>query len=167
MASARAGNVIGGGDWGDERLLPDLVRAGLDGSTLHIRNPAAVRPWQHVVNPLGGYLLLAQSLWSAPELAGGWNFGPADEDAQPVSWVVERMREKWSGRPQWEPDPGPHPHEAHYLKLDSSRARERLGWRPYVGLESALESIVTWYREFEAGADMRTVTLRQVGELTG
>ncbi len=166
LASARAGNVIGGGDWGDERLVPDLVRAALSGATLHIRNPTAVRPWQHVVNPLGGYLLLAQSLWSSRELAGGWNFGPPETDAQPVAWVVERMREKWAGRPRWQPDPGPHPHEAHYLKLDSSRARHRLGWRPVVELDAALQSIVAWYRELESGADMRETTLRQLRELT-
>jgi CDP-glucose 4,6-dehydratase len=166
LASARAGNVIGGGDWGDERLMTDLVRAALGDSTLHVRNPAAVRPWQHVINPLGGYLLLAQSLWSSPELAGGWNFGPPDDEARPVAWVVEQMREKWSGRPRWEPDLGPHPHEAHYLKLDSSRARHRLGWRPAVDLDAALESIVGWYRQLESGADMRETTLRQLRGLT-
>ena len=143
VASARAGNVIGGGDWGSERLVPDLVRAALDGTELQIRNPTAVRPWQHVLNPLGGYLLLAQALWASPaSTPTGWNFGPPDDDARPVEWVVERMREKWDGRPRWRPDEGPHPHEAHYLKLDSSRARERLGWRPYVALDRALESIV-------------------------
>ncbi len=166
VASARAGNVIGGGDWGAERLLPDLVRAALDGGTLHIRNPTAVRPWQHVVNPLGGYLLLAQALWESSAHAAGWNFGPPDDDARPVRWVVERVRGKWGGRPQWRPDDGPHPHEAHYLKLDSSRARERLGWRPAVSLDSALESIVRWYEGFEAGADMREMTLEQIRELT-
>ena len=166
VASARAGNVIGGGDWGPDRLIPDLVRAATEGCTLEIRNPAAVRPWQHVVNPLAGYLVLAQTLWSSPQVAGGWNFGPPEEDARPVSWVVERMRDRWAGRPAWKPDPGPHPHEAHYLKLDSSRARERLGWRPLVTLEEALDSIVAWYRELEAGADMRAVTLAQLQWLT-
>jgi CDP-glucose 4,6-dehydratase len=166
VASARAGNVIGGGDWGSERLIPDLVRAALDGTELRIRNQTAVRPWQHVLNPLGGYLLLAQALGASREHATGWNFGPPEDDARPVEWVVERMREKWDGRPQWRPDEGPHPHEAHYLKLDSSRARERLGWRPYVALDRALESIVDWYREYESGSDMREVTLRQVEALT-
>ena len=166
VASARAGNVIGGGDWGSERLIPDLVRAALDGTELRIRNQTAVRPWQHVLNPLGGYLLLAQALGASREHATGWNFGPPEDDARPVEWVVERMREKWDGRPQWRPDEGPHPHEAHYLKLDSSRARERLGWRPYVALDRALESIVDWYREYESGSDMRDVTLRQVEALT-
>jgi CDP-glucose 4,6-dehydratase len=165
LASARAGNVIGGGDWGHERLIPDIARAALEGTTLYIRNPGAVRPWQHVVNPLSGYLVLAQALWSSPELGSGWNFGPFDEDARPVSWVVERVRERWSGRPSWEQDPGPHPHEAHYLKVDSSRARAWLGWRPLVPLGTALDSIVSWYDELTAGADMRAVTLAQIEEL--
>lgn len=167
IASARAGNVIGGGDWAPERLIPDVVRAALGNETLHVRNPAAVRPWQHVANPLSGYLLLAQSLWDAPDLAGGWNFGPAEDDAQPVSWIVERMRQRWSGKPHWEADPGPHPHEAAYLTLDSSRARRRLGWRPPVPLTAALDSIVDWHEAEAAGADMREVTLRQLRELAG
>lgn len=165
VASARAGNVIGGGDWAAERLVPDIVRAALDGSTLYVRNATAVRPWQHVVSPLSGYLLLAQTLWGSPELAGGWNFGPPDDDARPVSWIVERMRELWSGRPAWEADPGPHPHEAGYLKLDSSRARLRLGWRPVVTLDAALASIVEWYEALRADQDMRAVTLLQLERL--
>lgn len=165
LASARAGNVIGGGDWSAERLIADLARAVLEGETLHIRNPTALRPWQHVVNPLSGYLLLAERLWTSPELAGGWNFGPGDADARPVSWIIERLRERWSGRPAWEHDPGPHPHEAHHLKLDSSRAHVRLGWRPPVPLHAALDSIVAWYDALTSGADMRAVTLAQLEQL--
>ena len=167
VASVRAGNVIGGGDWAPERLIPDLVGAALRDETLRIRNPTAVRPWQHVASPLSGYLLLAQSLWSSPELAGGWNFGPEEHDAQSVAWIVERMQNHWSGKPLWEADPGPHPHEAAYLKLDSSRARLRLGWRPAVSLSDGLASIVDWYQALQAGADMRDVTLRQLRELAG
>jgi CDP-glucose 4,6-dehydratase len=167
VASARAGNVIGGGDWAPERLMTDLVRAALSGETLHIRNPAAVRPWQHVLSPLSGYLTLAQALWESETFADGWNFGPEEGDAQPVSWIVERMRERWSGKPAWEADPGPHPHEAAYLKLDSTRARQRLGWHPLVPLQTALQSIVDWYEAFAAGADMRETTLGQLRALRG
>jgi CDP-glucose 4,6-dehydratase len=167
VASARAGNVIGGGDWASERLMTDLVRAALTGETLLIRNPAAVRPWQHVLSPLSGYLTLAHALWNSEAFADGWNFGPDEEDARPVSWIVERMRERWSGKPEWEADGGPHPHEAAYLKLDSSRARLRLGWRPLVPLETALHSIVDWYEAMSAGADMRDTTLTQLRSLGG
>lgn len=167
VASARAGNVIGGGDWAPERLMTDLVRAALTGETLRIRNPTAVRPWQHVLSPLSGYLALAQGLSESATFADGWNFGPDEDEAQPVSWIVERMRERWSGKPAWEADPGPHPHEAAYLKLDSTRAHQRLGWRPLVGLETALHSIVDWYEAFAAGADMRETTLEQLRALSG
>jgi CDP-glucose 4,6-dehydratase len=165
LASARAGNVIGGGDWGEDRLVPDLARAVFEGDTLYIRNPDAVRPWQHVINPLSGYLLLAQQLWSSPALAGGWNFGPDEDDARRVSWIVEQLGERWSGRPRWERQPGSHLHEAQYLKLDSSRARARLGWRPLVSIDAALDSIVEWYEALSAGADMRAVTLTQIDQL--
>ena len=162
LASARAGNVIGGGDWGEDRLVPDIMRAALADVEVRVRNPHSLRPWQHVLNPLSGYLLLAQALWAAPEHAGGWNFGPTDEDARPVGWIVERLHELWPGELRWVLDDGPHPHEARYLKLDSSRARLRLGWRPLVGLGATLQSIVDWYRQLHDGADMRAVTLGQI-----
>jgi CDP-glucose 4,6-dehydratase len=162
VASARAGNVIGGGDWGEDRLVPDIMRAALAGDQVRVRNPNSIRPWQHVLNPLGGYLVLAQSLWDSPEQAAGWNFGPPDDDARPVGWIVERMAELWPAELRWAFDDGPHPHEARYLKLDSSRARTRLGWRPRVGLDAALSSIVEWYRALSEGADMRAVTLGQI-----
>jgi CDP-glucose 4,6-dehydratase len=162
LASARAGNVIGGGDWGEDRLVPDIMRAALAGEQVRVRNPNSIRPWQHVLNPLSGYLVLAEALWDSPEHAAGWNFGPADEDARPVGWIVERMGELWPQELGWMHDDGPHPHEARYLKIDSSRARVHLGWRPLVGLEPALESIVEWYWALREGADMRAVTLRQI-----
>jgi CDP-glucose 4,6-dehydratase len=142
LASARAGNVIGGGDWGEDRLVPDMMRAALAGEQVRIRNPNSIRPWQHVLNPLSGYLVLAQALWDLPEYAQGWNFGP------------QALR--------WEHDDGPHPHEARYLKLDSSRARMRLGWTPPLAMDAALEATVGWYRALSEGADMRTVTLGQI-----
>jgi CDP-glucose 4,6-dehydratase len=165
LASARAGNVIGGGDWGEDRLVPDVMRAVLAGEAVRVRNPDAIRPWQHVINPLSGYLVLAQALWEDPALAGGWNFGPADEEARPVGHLVERLAELWPERIESIVDAGPHPHEAHYLKLDSSSARARLGWRPPAPLDAALVATADWYREFEAGADMRQVTQDQLATL--
>jgi CDP-glucose 4,6-dehydratase len=165
LASARAGNVIGGGDWAEDRLVPDVMRAALAGDSVRVRNPNSVRPWQHVLNPLSGYLVLAQALWHSPEYAGGWNFGPPEEDARPVGWIVQRIGELWTRDFQWTLDDGPHPHEAHYLKLDSSRAQTRLGWRPLVGLEKTLEATVSWYRELAGSADMHAVTLAQIDEL--
>jgi CDP-glucose 4,6-dehydratase len=162
LASARAGNVIGGGDWGENRLVPDIMRAALADHEARIRNPNSIRPWQHVLNPLSGYLVLAQAMWNSPTYSAGWNFGPPDEDARPVGWIVERVGELWPHELRWEIDGGPHPHEARYLKLDSSRARAHLGWRPVIGLETALESIVEWYRQLRQGADMRAVTVAQI-----
>jgi CDP-glucose 4,6-dehydratase len=162
VASARAGNVIGGGDWGEDRLVPDIVRAALDGVPVGVRNPGSVRPWQHVLNPLSGYLALAEALWDTPEHAGGWNFGPAEEEARPVRWIVERLADRWPGGMVWTQDEGPHPHEAHHLKIDSSRARTRLGWRPRWGLETTLDRIVDWYAALRSGAEMRAATLTQI-----
>jgi len=162
LASARAGNVIGGGDWGEDRLLPDIMRGALEGEPVRVRNPNSIRPWQHVLNPLSGYLVLAQALWDAPEHACGWNFGPPEQDARPVGWIVQRVGELWPAQISWELDEGPHPHEARYLKLDSSRARGRLGWRPLLGLDDALAATVEWYRQLRADADMRAVTVGQI-----
>ncbi len=162
VASARAGNVIGGGDWGEDRLVPDIVRAALAGETLRLRNPGAVRPWQHVLCPLGGYLLLAQALCESPEHARAWNFGPDARDARTVEWVVGRFAELWPGELRWERDEGEHPQETYYLRLDSSLARERLGWVPLLGLEAALGLTVEWYRAWVDGRDLREVTLAQI-----
>jgi CDP-glucose 4,6-dehydratase len=162
VASARAGNVIGGGDWGADRLVPDIMRAALAGEPVRVRNPNSIRPWQHVLNPLSGYLVLAQSLYESPEHAPGWNFGPADEDARPVGWIVERMAELWPEELRSTLDEGPHPHEARYLKLDSSRARGRLGWPPLLDLDAGLDATVSWYWQLREGADMRAATLGQI-----
>jgi CDP-glucose 4,6-dehydratase len=165
VASARAGNVIGGGDWAKDRLVPDIMRAAMAGEPVRVRNPNSVRPWQHVLNPLDGYLVLAQALWESPEHACAWNIGPPDEDALPVGWVVQRVGDLWAHDLEWALEDGPHPHEARYLKLDSSRARTRLDWRPPIGLEKAFETTVSWYGELARGADMRAVTLSQIDEL--
>jgi CDP-glucose 4,6-dehydratase len=141
------------------------MRAALAGTEVRIRNPASVRPWQHVLNPLGGYLVLAQALWASQEHARAWNFGPADEDARPVSWVVQRICELWPGEVDYVLDDGPNPPETQFLKLDSSRAREDLGWSPAVGLETALQATVEWYRRMRDGADMRAATLDQIETL--
>ncbi len=162
VASARAGNVIGGGDWGEDRLLPDLIRGALEGRSVPIRNPEAIRPWQHVLNPLSGYLRLAEAMWESPAYAEAWNFGPDERDEVSVRHVAERLSELWDGGIGWEHDRGEHPHEAHYLRLDSSKARERLGWSPRWDLDSALESIAAWYRGWRGGADPRALVLKQV-----
>ncbi len=162
LASARAGNVLGGGDWGEDRLVPDLVRAAGAGVPLALRHPDARRPWQHVLEPLSGYLLLAQGLLHGDPVDTAFNLGPAPEDVRPVRWVVERLAERWPCELAWERDLGPHPPEAPVLALDSTRARERLGWRPRWGLERALEAVAAWHAAHAAGADVRATTLGQL-----
>jgi len=166
VASARAGNVIGGGDWGAERLVPDVMRAAVAGAPVAIRNPEAVRPWQHVLNPLSGYLILAQELFAKAPVDVGWNFGPAQSDARPVRWIADRLSTLWPEELHCQPDPGPHPHEAHFLSVDSTRARQRLGWRPRWDLGRALESIVAWHLAARTGQDLRAVTLAQIEEFS-
>jgi CDP-glucose 4,6-dehydratase len=161
LASARAGNVIGGGDWGEDRLLPDVIRAVEAGETLRVRNPNAVRPWQHVLNPLSGYLRLAEDLWRG-EAARAWNFGPPETDARTVRWIVERLSALWDGALSWEIDAGPNPVEAGHLALDSAAAGRHLGWRPVLDLEHALELLVDWHRAQGRGEDMRRVSLEQI-----
>jgi CDP-glucose 4,6-dehydratase len=163
LASARAGNVIGGGDWSADRLVPDILKALAAGQPVEIRNPAAIRPWQHVLEPLRGYLLLAERVHEHPtEFAEGWNFGPRDEDCQPVSSIVSTLVESWGGKAAWRAQPGEHPHEAGYLKLDSSKARARLGWRPKTSLAEGLALTAEWHRAWLAGEDMNSLTLRQI-----
>ncbi len=163
VATARAGNVIGGGDWAADRLIPDILRAFDAGIPVPIRNPLATRPWQHVLEPLSGYLVLAQNLWQGgQDFAEGWNFGPRDEDAQPVQWIVERMVSFWGEGAAWERDAGYHPHEANYLKLDVSKARERLRWAPRWSLDEALARIVGWQKALGRGEDMRAYCLSEI-----
>ena len=163
LASARAGNVIGGGDWALDRIVPDIVRATLAGKPVQVRNPNAVRPWQHVLEPLAGYLVLAERVWEKPgEHAEGWNFGPDEKDAVPVERLVSRMTNIWGPPAEWSKDSGQHPHEAHFLRLDSGKARKRLGWRPRLPLEKALEWTVDWYKRQASGEDARALTLAQI-----
>ena len=163
IASGRAGNVIGGGDWADDRLIPDIMRAITQGKPVNIRNPHAIRPWQHVLEPLSGYLSLAQKLYEQGEnYAEGWNFGPNDEDAKPVQWIVGELTKEWGEGASWKLDGGDHPHEAHYLKLDCSKAKMRLDWRPRWHLEEALGAIVDWHRAYRDENNMRELTLHQI-----
>ncbi|KRF18687.1 CDP-glucose 4,6-dehydratase [Paenibacillus sp. Soil787] len=165
LATVRAGNVIGGGDWAYERLIPDCIRAFLKEDVINIRNPHAVRPWQHVLEPLSGYLLLAQYLYEAgPSYAEGWNFGPEDEDAKSVRWVVDALCRKWGGIAGCKIDSNNHPHEAHLLKLDCTKAKMRLGWKPRWKLGQALDKVVEWSKAYKSGEDIRTVCLRQLNE---
>ncbi len=163
VATARAGNVIGGGDWSTDRLIPDLVRGFVAGEPALIRRPNAIRPWQHVLEPLHGYILLAEKLLTAdPRFATAFNFGPSEDDAQTVGWIVERMVRFWGDNAKWILDPEPGVHEAGYLKLDASRARAELGWQPRLRLETALDWLVTWYKAQAVGEDMHGLTLAQI-----
>jgi len=162
IATARAGNVIGGGDWGEDRLIGDIVRAIEAGERVKLRNPDAVRPWQHVLNPLNGYLRLAQELWHEPRAAQAWNFGPRDHDAHTVRWIVERLEELWGGAFKWELDGSENPPEAGYLALDSSKAERDLNWLPAWDLGQALERIVAWHEAERRGEDVRQMSLTQI-----
>jgi CDP-glucose 4,6-dehydratase len=164
LASGRAGNVIGGGDWALDRLIPDMVRAISGDQPVLIRNPRAIRPWQHVLEPLSGYLTLAEHLYRhGAAYAEGFNFGPHDSDARPVEWIIERLCQSWGPGASWRLDGTPQPHEATYLKLDCSKAKSRLNWQPRWTLGQTIEQIVAWHRAHADGADMRALTLAQIG----
>lgn len=163
LATARAGNVIGGGDWAKDRIVPDAISAFIENRPLIIRNPMAVRPWQHVLEPLSGYLMLCQQLINHPEgCAVGWNFGPNDEDAQPVSTLADAMVKFWDENAHWQLDDAANPHEARYLKLDCSRAKALLKWAPAWDLDRALNETVQWYKAWHNQSDMYKFTLRQI-----
>ncbi|WP_417068876.1 CDP-glucose 4,6-dehydratase [Niveibacterium terrae] len=166
LASGRAGNVIGGGDWALDRLIPDIVRAIEEGREVLIRSPHAIRPWQHVLEPLSGYLSLAEKLYlEGAEYAEGWNFGPRDHDAEPVAWIVEELTRIWGEGASFRIDPAAADlHEAHYLKLDCSKAHMKLGWQPRWSLVQALNKICEWHKAQIKGADMRALTLAQIAE---
>jgi CDP-glucose 4,6-dehydratase len=170
LASCRAGNVVGGGDWSTDRLIPDIVRAYLNDEVVEIRNPDAVRPWQHVLEPMGGYLHLAERLWDeGHRLAGGWNFGPDQDSARPVREVVEILGRCWDSPRSWKDCSDPNsPHEARFLFLDIAKARIGLGWKPRWTLQEALGATAAWYQAVSAGEDPRRLTERQIeGFLSG
>jgi CDP-glucose 4,6-dehydratase len=163
LASARAGNAIGGGDWTGDQLIPDLMRAFLAGRPCQIRNPSAFRPWQFVLEPLRGYLLLAERLTEdGPRFASGWNFGPVDADAKPVSWIADELVRSWGNSASWSQDAAVHPREAHALKLDASKAGIHLNWHPALPLKQALGWIVEWYHAYQAGGDLEGLTRTQI-----
>jgi len=163
LASVRAGNVIGGGDWAQDRLIPDIISAFSEGRPVVIRSPHAIRPWQHVLEPLRGYLMLAERLYSeGVAYAEGWNFGPNEADVKSVEWIVGTLAEQWGNDANWTLDQSTHPHEATYLKLDISKARSRLGWQPALTLSQSLQMIVDWYRDYKNKADMRYAVLEQI-----
>ena len=163
ISTVRAGNVIGGGDWSQDRLIPDILAALEQGQEVNIRNPQAIRPWQHVLEPLRGYLSLAERLYKVgPSFGEAWNFGPNDEDAKPVVWIIESISALWGQDAQWTIDQGHHLHEARFLKLDISKARNRLGWHPALRLQDALALIVDWAKKHQAGANVSELTLHQI-----
>jgi len=163
LASARAGNVIGGGDWADDRLIPDFIRSITRGQKVKIRSPYAIRPWQHVLEPLSGYLTLCEKLYTAgTAFAEGWNFGPDDRDAKNVEWITKKICELWGESASFEIDTNPQPHEASYLKLDCSKAKAELDWTPIWNIETTLRSIVIWNKAFLAGENMHTMTEKQI-----
>lgn len=165
IATARAGNVIGGGDWACDRLVPDILKAWQTGETVFIRNPQAVRPWQHVLEPLSGYLTLAEHLYhDGFAYSGAWNFGPNESDAKTVGWVVDRMKLLWEGDVRWAQETTPQPHEANYLKLDCSKARSQLKWQPKLDVQTALTWVIDWFRALHSGANMRDITVNQIME---
>jgi CDP-glucose 4,6-dehydratase len=168
VASARAGNVIGGGDWAADRLIPDVMRAVLEGKDLLIRHPQAIRPWQHVLEPLSGYLTLAEKLWQDPErFSESWNFGPNESENLSVSTLLECLRALWGPGLTWQFDDGTHPHEASYLSLDCTKSKLKLGWEPRWNLNSALEATVQWYKAHQSHQDVRVLAQEQIRSYQG
>ena len=165
IASARAGNVIGGGDWSEDRLIPDAIKAFEANQPLMIRNPLAIRPWQHVLEPLSGYLVLAQALYrDGAQFDGGWNFGPRDEDARPVQEVINLLIQNWGNSASWKQDEKEQPHEAHALKLDCSKAHQLLKWSAKWSLEKAIAQITHWHEALQKKSNMREISLAQIHE---
>ena len=165
LASARAGNVIGGGDWSEDRLIPDMVRGFLAARPVRIRYPQAVRPWQHVLEPLAGYIALAEHLLQqGTAFAGAWNFGPEENDAWPVARVADAMTALWGAGASWVCNSAENPHEAGYLKLDAGKARSLLDWRPRLSIDHALRWVVEWFQAWRQGENMQIFTLKQIAD---
>jgi CDP-glucose 4,6-dehydratase len=163
LATARAGNVIGGGDWALDRLIPDVIAAFEKNNPVIIRNPMATRPWQHVLEPLSGYLILAEDLFlKGKEMADAWNFGPKDEDSKPVSWLLDKLIHYWGKGASWKLDEKPNPHEANFLKLDCSKAKFLLKWEPKWHVEETLQRIVKWHQAFSRNEEMKSVTITEI-----
>lgn len=163
IASARAGNVIGGGDWAQDRLIPDILKAFERSEPVIIRNPLSTRPWQHVLEPLSGYLVLSQELFTnGNDFAEPWNFGPKDDDCKPVSWILDRMVKSWGGNASWKLDENKNPHEAGFLKLDCSKALKRLKWKPRWDLEHTIHLIVDWHKNYINGNDLKKQCLKEI-----
>jgi len=163
IATARAGNVIGGGDWAEDRLIPDILKAFEKSTPVIIRNPLSTRPWQHVLEPLSGYLVLAQHLYEKGDaFAEAWNFGPKDEDCKPVNWILDKMVNDWGNGASWELDKNNNPHEAGFLKLDCSKAATRLNWHPNWNLEYTLNLIVNWQQHWSVGKNMNKICLQEI-----
>ena len=166
LASVRAGNVIGGGDWAEDRLIPDILRSFEKNKPVVIRNPKATRPWQHVLEPLSGYLVLAQKLYNdQDQYAEGWNFGPNEQDVKSVDWILDKMISKWPNS-SWVLDSNHNPYEADFLKLDISKAKYKLGWKPTWELDHTLDKIVNWHRSWLNKEDMQTICLTEIEEYT-
>tara|TARA_S200000501_G_scaffold85996_1_gene78782 strand:+ start:12254 stop:13330 length:1077 start_codon:yes stop_codon:yes gene_type:complete len=165
MATARAGNVIGGGDWAQDRLIPDVIHAFEISENVQIRNPDAIRPWQHVLEPLSGYITLAEKLYlEGNKYAEGWNFGPNHDDAKSVSWIVDYLCKNWGQGTKWTKQPGEHPHEAQHLKLDISKAKKLLKWNPSWSITEALSNVIDWHKAFLKNEDMQLKTLEQINK---
>jgi CDP-glucose 4,6-dehydratase len=165
LASCRAGNVIGGGDWGKDRLIPDIMKSILSNGIIKIRNPNSTRPWQHVLDPLNGYLTLVEKLWSSgSEFSEGWNFGPLENNEKPVKWIVEKLVQRWSKDTRVDMDNGVNPYEENYLRLNCIKANSRLGWIPKLNLEQGIEWITEWYKQYEQNNNMREITEQQIGK---
>lgn len=162
IASVRAGNVIGGGDWAVDRLIPDLIRSFISHQQTNIRNPNAIRPWQHVLEPLSGYLLLAEKLAFTPAFSGAWNFGPNISDAKPVAWIADELTQRWGNDAHWTMDNNEHLKETHTLHLDSSKARNTLGWSPRLHLDQTLEWTLDWYKAYSRNESMQSFTESQI-----